>query len=482
MTAQRTLTAVAIVLAAATVARAEDWPTYRHDNRRSGGTAENLRLPLTQIWRYDAPSAPVPAWTAPARWDAYAGMRDPKPMRDFDAVFAVTVAGDAVFFASSADDAAHCLDAATGKAIWTSYTDAPVRLPPTIAGGHAYFGSDDGRVYCVKASDGSAVWTYRAAPVDRRVPSNGKLVSLWPVRTGVLVAEGKAYFAASLFPWRTSHVCALDARTGKDAGPGLFKVSRSGLTIQGALLASDSQIFAPQGRSPALVFSRTTGKPGRPLGGKGDGGVHALLTKDSHLIYGPGSKTGWLTVRDPAPRRLGGAIRMAMSAGGETAYIYTPGALSTVKYAQHSRLIGQIHSLAHGKHRPLAARLKALSRPPKRKKGAPKETPEQAAKRKADYEAVRSELDKVAGDIKRLQQAAAACVGWKVACPPAYELIVAGETVFLGADGAVHALSARDGKQVWKAKVDGRARGLAAANGRLHVSTDKGKIHCFASR
>ena len=60
-------------------------------------------------------------------------------------------------------------------------------------------------------------------------------------------------------------------------------------------------------------------------------------------------------------------------------------------------------------------------------------------------------------------------------------MVLAGETIFLGGDSVVCAISARDGKALWKAPVDGKARGLAVAGGRLFVSTDKGKIHCFAA-
>jgi len=474
MTTPRLLPAIAILLAATAVARAEDWPTYRHDNRRSGVTSETLRLPLKQVWRYDSPSPPVPAWTGPAKWDAYAGIKGLKHMRDFDLAFYVTAAGGRVFFGSSADDAAHCLDAATGKAIWIFHTDGPVRLPPSVAGGNVYFGSDDGHAYCVKAADGLPVWKYRAAPSDRVVPSNGKLISLWPCRTGVLVADGKAYFAGSLFPWQKSQFCGVDARTGKDSGPGLFKVVNSGQAIQGALLASDTQLFATQGRSPALALSRGDGKVVGPLGGGGDGGVHALLTKDSQLIYGPGSKTGWLAMQDAGTRKridvFAGASRIVL--GDKTGYIYKPGNLSTFGHVEHFKLKLQ---------RALAAQFKALSRPPKRKRGAKKETPAQAVKRKAAQADVKRRLEKVAAEVKRLKESAGGSVNFNVKCPTAYELILAGKTLFLGGDSVVCAISARDGKQLWKAPVDGKARGLAVAGGRLYVSTDKGKIHCFAA-
>ncbi|MCP4379698.1 MAG: PQQ-binding-like beta-propeller repeat protein, partial [bacterium] len=387
MTTRRLLITIAILLTAAT-ARADDWPAYRHDNRRSGSTTETLGLPLKQIWRYDSPSPPKPAWAGPAKWDAFAGKPGMKNMRDFDSVFHVTIAGDRVFFGSSADDAAHCLDAATGKTKWISHTDGPVRLPPAIAGGNAYFGSDDGYAYCVKVSDGSGVWKYHAAPSDRLVPSNGKLISLWPCRTGVLVSDGKAYFAGSLLPWRKSQFCAVDAQTGKDSGPGLFKTISSGEAMQGAPLASDTHIFVPQGRSVACVFSRSNGKFAYYLGQRRDGGVHATLMNSSHLILGPGSSTGWLSMMDIKTRKrinlFRGANRIAI--GEKTGYIYKPGNLSAVNLGKQIKIREQIGKLTD-KNRKLGGELKKLSKPPKGKK----ETPAQTDKRKKDQEKIKSE-------------------------------------------------------------------------------------------
>ncbi len=44
---------------------AGDWPTYRHDNARSGMTAESLKLPLTECWVYHPRHKPEPAWGEP---------------------------------------------------------------------------------------------------------------------------------------------------------------------------------------------------------------------------------------------------------------------------------------------------------------------------------------------------------------------------------------------------------------------------------
>lgn len=94
---------------------AADWPTYRHDNRRSGITIEPLQLPLELAWTYTSPTPPQTAWSGPAKWDSYANIRGLVLMRNFDPAFFVTAVGDSVYFGSSVDDAVHYLDAGNGR-------------------------------------------------------------------------------------------------------------------------------------------------------------------------------------------------------------------------------------------------------------------------------------------------------------------------------------------------------------------------------
>ena len=64
------------------LAWADDWPTFRHDNHRSGKTAERLAAEsLGQEWVWRSPQPPQPAWAGPAKWDAYAGLRGLRSMR-----------------------------------------------------------------------------------------------------------------------------------------------------------------------------------------------------------------------------------------------------------------------------------------------------------------------------------------------------------------------------------------------------------------
>ena len=52
-----------ITLFVSALASADDWPTYMHDNARSGVATNSVDMPLTEQWVYHAPAEPRPAWT-----------------------------------------------------------------------------------------------------------------------------------------------------------------------------------------------------------------------------------------------------------------------------------------------------------------------------------------------------------------------------------------------------------------------------------
>ncbi|NQV35399.1 MAG: PQQ-like beta-propeller repeat protein, partial [Phycisphaeraceae bacterium] len=193
---------------------AQDWPTYRHDNQRSGTTDAVLTLPLARVWQFESPAPPQRAWAGPAKWDAFAALDNQRSMRDFDPAFYVTSDQNKVYFGSSVDDSVHCLDLDTGDQLWQFRTEGPVRLPPTLYKGRCYFGSDDGYVYCVDAHTAKLVWKYRPEENKKLIAFNGKLISQWPCRSGVLVQDNTAYFTLSLLPWAPSYICAVRADDG----------------------------------------------------------------------------------------------------------------------------------------------------------------------------------------------------------------------------------------------------------------------------
>lgn len=183
-------------------AAAADWPTFRHDNHRSGRTLEQLPAArLVKQWIYRSPCPPQPAWAGPAKWNAYKNIRLCS-MRSYDPVYHVVVSGSFLYFGSSVDDSVHCPNVEDGRERWTFTTDGPVRIAPTCVDGNVYFGSDDRHAYCIRASDSSLVWKYSPGDQSRRILNNSRLIPLWPCRTGLLIEDGTAYFAAGRFHWK----------------------------------------------------------------------------------------------------------------------------------------------------------------------------------------------------------------------------------------------------------------------------------------
>jgi len=259
---------------------AEDWPTYRHDVARSGTTTESVRPPLTESWVFKAAHAPRPAWGDPnPRPRGGHGFRELRRVH-FDDVFQVVAADGAVYFGSSTDNKVYCLDGSTGEVRWTKITGGPIRLAPTVASGRVFFGSDDGHVYYLDARDGSVLWTFRAAPEDRRVLGHGKMISLWPVRTGVLVDEGVAYFGAGIFPAEGVFLYAVEAHEGREIwrNDACGEEPQSRISPQGYLLASKTTIHAPMGRVSPAAFDRSSGRLlHETYFGHRVGGTYALL-------------------------------------------------------------------------------------------------------------------------------------------------------------------------------------------------------------
>ena len=123
-----------------------------------------------------------------------------------------------------------------------------------------YVGSDDGYAYCLNAGDGTLIWKYRPSPADERIVGNGRLVSSWPLRTGMLVDNGVLYLTAGVFPYEGLYICAVNAETGKEiwrndtSGDLAWGLDYGGMAPQGYLLASKKNLYVPSGRGHARVL------------------------------------------------------------------------------------------------------------------------------------------------------------------------------------------------------------------------------------
>jgi len=431
-------------------ANAEDWPTYGRDNRRSHVSQEILKFPLEKVWAYQSSVPPQTAWTGPARWDAYAENEGLQSMRNFDPAFFVTSVGDSVFFSSSADHGVHCLDVKNGKERWVSFADGAIRLPPTWHDGRLFFGADDGYARCLDSKNGVEIWKFSPVENAKMIPSNGKVMSPFPIRTGVLVDEGTAYFGASLFPWEKSYLCAVDIKTGRKR----FVSHLRSVTLQGILLSSSERLYAPQGRSVPLIFAKSSGSQIGSI--EGVGGVFCILTEDEHFIAIPHnqkSKEDTVRLANPESREsvinIPGASRMLASGN----YVY---------FHQRNQLKAVDRNVAAAAQAKISAAQKEIKR---------------LVKAKASPEKKKPFLEAIAVAEKMRKQADL----WATFQPVPSALILAGNHLILGGDGVVFAVEKDTGKRVWEKSVTGRIYGLAVANGRLFVSSNRGEILCFSS-
>ena len=459
-------------------ARAEDWPTYRHDNRRSAVTQEKPRLPLALSWVRKSPVPPMMAWSGPAKWDAYSGNKGLQSMRNFDPAFFVTASQGAIYFGSSVDDAVHCLNARTGIERWVAFTGGAVRLPPTIDQGRAYFGSDDGYAYCIDVEEGGEIWKFRASKSSRLIPSNGKLISPWPVRSGVLVSGQQAYFAASLLPWERSYLCALN----KDNGKAVYVSENTGMTLQGALLGSSTTIYAPQGRSVPLLFDASSGKSLKGVSGMG--GTFCLLTEDELLVGMPQNQKSAgnvIQIADPSGNeallQFHGAERLLIV--GQMAFIHQGKVLKSLNRAEYGRIQTRIVTLPAkvksmtGELGRLRKTYNALTAVEKQAKGKLVET---------KIHELEGLIKSTKEEIPTLKKSLNECFAWEINSPVPYELIFAGGVLFIGSNGMVIAYDAGSGKELWSTEVEGNAYGLAFSDGRLFVSTSHGHIYSYSAK
>ena len=105
-------------------------------------------------------------------------------------------------------------------------------------------------------------------------------------------------------------------------------------------------------------------------------------------------------------------------------------------------------------------------------------SPRQLKSRKDD-QGLKAEHAELGKRIKLITAELPCYFKWKIPCNTQSDSRWAGNTLYVGGNGIVQAYDATDGKELWSGKIEGRGYGLAISNGRLLVSTDKGRIHCF---
>lgn len=421
-----------------------DWPTYRHDPARSGRA-----------------SAPISAELKCA-WQASPGGRLSSPV----------IAEGRALVASVDAHTIHAFDALRGQPLWQYTAGGRIDSPPTVAQGWVVSGAVDGWLYCLRAADGQLAWRFPAAPEERRLVAFGQIESAWPVHGSVLVREGAVYAAAGRSSYLDGgirlvrldlatgrklaerQIYSRDPRTGEQpAEPIIFEMpgaqtdvlSCDGEALYMRHLAFDPQDLKPR-KAPAHLYS--------PAGFLNDDWWHR-----TYWIYGQHFYSGYIGWYFAGRETPAGRL-LVVDDAAIYGFAYRPEFYrTTTKVGYH---------------------LFALDR-----RAMPAQPPADYARANRDYPHLGAGKSRVP-------------LRWSQNVPPAVRaMVLAGETLFLAgarADAAptissgsdakeavLCAVSATDGKALAQYRLDAPPvfDGLAAAYGRLYLTTQDGRLRCF---
>ncbi|MHC4405448.1 MAG: outer membrane protein assembly factor BamB family protein [Planctomycetota bacterium] len=167
----------------------EDWPTYRHDARRSGATPCRVAPRVSEQWQARLKGKLTPP----------------------------VASGGRVYVADKNAHTLYALSVDDGRTLWQYTAAGRIDSPPSLFGSLVLFGGADGRVYCLRASDGEMAWRFHAAPSMRRIVAFDQLESPWRVHGSVLLEGGVAYFTAGRSSYLDGgiRVFGLDPASGK---------------------------------------------------------------------------------------------------------------------------------------------------------------------------------------------------------------------------------------------------------------------------
>ena len=425
-----------------------DWPTYRHDASRSGATATQVSADLEQAWQADI------------------GGR----------LSSLTIADERVFVAEVDAHTIHALNSSDGQPLWTFTAGGRIDSPPTVHGNLVLFGSADGHVYCLSAADGSLAWRFRAGPEDRRILVDDQLESAWPVHGAVLVQNGIAYFAAGRSSFLDGGVflIALDPQTGEVLSENVVsgRDSETGEQPQDAIDRFDMPGGLPDILSSdgEFVYMRDLKFDDQCRSCAG-GGMHLFSPTGfldetwwhrSYWLWGPEFQSGW-----PGWHQAGNTYPAGRLIVFNDETIYGFG---RDFYPQ-----GNAGQWATGEKYRLYAASKTLKDP------EPQPEPREVRRGRKPYPQSRVQYR------------------WSETIEPeARAMVLAGDTLFVaGPHGETHrslpafqgeqgislqAISTTDGSPTATYKLDSLPvmDGMAAAHGRLYLSTKAGRITCFA--
>jgi outer membrane protein assembly factor BamB len=277
-------------------ADSDDWPTFRHDLKRSGTTSK--------------PIAPA----VQNKWEAKLGGQLTAPVIADGHVYVSKIDAHTLF----------ALDEKSGQQKWRYIAGGPIDSPPTIDRDRVVFGAADGWVYCLSASDGQLAWRYRAAPMDRRTMAYEQLESLWPVSGSVLIRENQVYAVAgrSLFLDGGMRMVRLDLATGTKLSESIMDDTNpeTGNNLQEKVMT----LQMPVGLSDILSFD----------------GKHIFMKSQKFDLEGNRLEIG---------PNSGNFVEQVQKQGGEDAHIFAPmGFLDDTWFHRSYWVLGQSFAGGHG--------------------------------------------------------------------------------------------------------------------------------------
>ena len=439
--------------------QAANWPTYRADAARSGYTKEQLPKRLSLLWTHQSPHAPTPAWPTRNR-------------QQFDRAYQPVIAGGLLYYGSSADCKVYALEAVTGAIRWTFYTNSPVRFAPAVWRDRLLVSSDDGHLYCLAAADGRLLWKLRGGPKADMLLGNDRMISRWPARGGPVVIDNVVYFGAGIWPTEGIFIYAIDPVTGRilwcNDSSGSIEMdqphptarAKSGIASQGYMAVCGDLLFVPTGRAVPAVFDRTEGELRyfHLQQNQSSGGCEVVAIDDYFFNSGE-----MFVGTNGVKLNLSKGNRVGLQTAAHPDFIISVANRKIFAFNRQKLLVDRKVIDRKGKER-----LVKVLAPPAWTVELPEGTMAPVSTRKGTEQPSINLMGSTAWSRPSL-----------FGVPSA--LIVAGDKIIAAGRKKVVQVDVRSHKVMWDAKVDGSAFGLAVADGRLYVSTDRGIIHCFGA-
>jgi outer membrane protein assembly factor BamB len=247
---------------------AADWPAWRHDAARSAVTTEALPVDLQLQWTRSLGPNHI-AWGE-------------DPRLQFDASYEPIVTDGKLIVASASDHSVTAYATETGQQLWRYLLSTPVRLAPFAHDGRVYFGADDSKLYCLDASSGTKQWVVDAAPSNRLVIGNERLISVWAARGGVVIVNDHAYYTVGVWPFEGCLLCKVNIDGTK---PTIQTQLLNNVSPQGHLSAVGDRILVPGGRGLVSCFDAETLSPIRLSYTSGRGTTESHVASSDNVFF-----------------------------------------------------------------------------------------------------------------------------------------------------------------------------------------------------